>query len=131
MLGVAEYPAFPPALKNMIQLLKLKMPTVPVSGDVPSKYPTQFIVVQRVGGTDSANGTINNPRFVFDCYSSDTGGAEELSELLLSVLKSAQFTRYGPVQFRAFSLEGGPQEYDNPAVPGRRRWQFTGTYTMN
>lgn len=131
MLGVSDWPAFPAPVKNLIALVKQKIPTVRVSMDVPSNYPNQFITIRSVGGDEIAGGKINAPRFVFDCYALDAGGAEDLSELLRSVLKSAQFTRLGPVQFRAFNLDGGPQEYNNPAVPGRRRWQFSGTFTMN
>lgn len=131
MLGVSEWPAFPPPLKSMIELLKLKMPTVRVSNDVPKNYPNTFITVRLAGSGEEAQGKINTPAFTFDCYALDAGGAEELAELLRSVLKSAQFTRVGNVQFRAFTIDSGPFENPNDQVPGRRRWQFSGTYTMN
>lgn len=131
MFGVSDVDPFPPPLRNMIQLLKQKIPTVPVSMDTPKNYPNTFITVGLVGGGEGAQGTQNAPSFVFNCYALDAGGAEDLAELLRAVLKSAQFTRLGHVQFRAFTLEGGPYENSNPDVPGRRRWQFSGTYTMN
>ncbi|MCA1841345.1 MAG: hypothetical protein LC723_13655, partial [Actinobacteria bacterium] len=75
--------------------------------------------------------TISEPLFVFKCYALNTGDSEDLAELLLSVLKSAQFTRQGSVQFRHFSLVGGPSDYPDPNVPNRRRWQLTGSFALN
>jgi len=131
MFGVGNYPAHPPALTNMLGLIEDRLPTVPVFNDVPQTYPNTFITVERVGGDDIAHGHISAPLFVFQCYSVDSGGAEELAELLLSVLKSAQFTKLGTVQFRKFELAGGLAAFPNPRVPGRRRWQFSGTFTLN
>jgi len=131
MFGVGDKPPFPPALKSMIALLKLKMPTVPVSEDVPKVRPITFMTVDRAGGDEIADGYINAPLFIFQCYALDAGSAEELAELLLSVLKSAQFTRYGDVQFRYFTLAGGPKNFPDPDVPSHRRWQFSGTFTLN
>lgn len=131
MLGVGDRPPHPAALGVMIELIKQKVPTVPVFNDVPVTPPNTFITVDRVGGTELAGGHISEPMFVFQCYSPDQQGSEELAELLLSVLKSARFTRLGPVQLRAFQLVGGPQSFPDPKVPSRRRWQFTGTFSMN
>lgn len=131
MWGVGNRTQFPAALKAMVALLKLKIPTVPVFNDVPGTPPNTFIVVDRVGGTEIANGHVNEPMFVFQCYSPDQGGSEELCELLLATLKSAQFTHHGAVQWRYFNLVAGPSSFPDPKVPSRRRWQFTGTFSMN
>lgn len=131
MFGVGDYPQHPPALKSMIALVRNKLPTVPVMEDVPRDYPNTFITVDVVGGDELAGGLVSNPRFAYRCYSMDSGGAEELCALLLAVLKSAQFTKYGNVQYRHFVIVGLPQRFDNPSVPGRRSWQLTGTFAIS
>ena len=131
MFGVGVYPVHPPALKSMVTLLVSKMAPVPVSQDVPTDRPNKFIVVDRVGGSEIAHGTVSVPIFVFQCYALNTGDAEELAELLLAELKSAQFTVVGDVQFRNFSLVGSPQHFPDPQVQDRRRWQMTGTFAIN
>jgi len=133
MFGVADYAPRPPALKTIIQLLKLKLPTVPSLASLPSSdtAPTRYIVVERVGGTETAQGYISEPSFAFQCYAPDTGAAEDLCELLLSILKSAQFTKVGNVQLRYFTPTSLPANFPDPRVPGKRRWQFSGTFTLN
>lgn len=131
MLGVGEWPVHPSAKKAMIQLLKLKLPTVISTGSLPEKHPNTFIVVERMGGDEQANGMVSNPMFAFQCYALDAGSAEDLAELVLSVLKNAQFTRQGPVQYRKFELVSNVQEFPNSAVPGHRRYQFTGTFSLS
>lgn len=130
MQGVSNWPVFPAGLKTMIDLITLKLPSVPVFNDVPSTPPNAFITVDRVGGDQIAGGYINQPMFAFQCYAPDIGGAEQLTETLLSVLKSAQFTRVGDAQLIKFKLIGGPHNFPDTQVSSRRRWQFAGTFSM-
>lgn len=131
MFGVGEYPPQPAALKAMLGLLKLKVPTVQSYPEVPSTYPTQFIVVDKTGGTETADGKISNPVFVIQCYANDVGSAETLAGLVVSVLKSAQFTKHGTVQFRKLTVVSEPTPYNNPVVPNRKRWQTTVQFSMS
>lgn len=130
MFGVGSYPAHPPALRSIISMLNSKM-VEPVSQDVPADYPEKFVIVDRVGGSEIANGRIIVPLFAFQCYAINTGDAENLAETLLSVLKSSQFTQHNDVQFRHFVLVGGPQHFPDPKVSSRRRWQLTGTFAIS
>lgn len=131
MLGVTNtWPAHPPATKAMIDLIAAKLPSVTAYPDVPKEYPEAFIVVKRVGGEEILGGRSIQPLFAFDCYAHDVGSAETLAEDLLAALKNAQFQKNGSVQFRKFTLVGAPQMYNNPAVPGRRRFQMSATYSI-
>lgn len=130
MLGVSNWSPHPAALKAMVKMLNAALPE-PVSADTPKSRPDIFVTVDRVGGQEIANGTVIEPLFVFQCYALNAGSAEELCEKVLAVLKSAQFTKPESVQFRKFTLVGGPASFPDPLVPGHRRWQFSGTFSMN
>jgi hypothetical protein len=131
MLGVANWRAHPPGLKSLIALVKARRPGLSVSQDVPRVRPESFVTIDRVGGSEDASGTVSVPLFAFDCYALDAGGAEGLCEELLATLKSAQFTSEGDVQFRGFTLVGGPHNYPHPDITDRRRWQFSATFGIS
>lgn len=131
MLGVANWRPHPPGLRNMIAMVAGRMPTLSVSQDVPKTRPVSFVTIDRVGGSEGALGTYSDPLYVFNCYALDAGGAEELCEALLATLKSAQFTSLGDVQFRGFTLAGGPKHFPDPDVTDRRRWQMSGAFGIS
>lgn len=127
MLAAKPLPA---ALRAMIQLVTAET-GLRSSADVPKDVPDRFIRVRRVGGSQDDLGIISSPRFTFEVYAREIGDCEELCEQLLAVLRAAQFSFRNGVQFRKWYLEGGPGDFPDPDVDSRRRWQFTGTFTLS
>lgn len=130
MFGVGTYQPAPKALKAMLALLESEIPDTPVHPEVPGSYPAKFIVVQKTGGITTANERIIVPEFAIQCYTNSISNSETLAGLVVSVLKSAQFTVHGGVQFRKFSATE-PVPFNNPLVQGKQRWQFTCTFAMS
>lgn len=131
MLGVGEHRPLPPALLSMISLLQELNPALSVSQDRPKTRPQSFIVVDIVGGSEDATGTISMPVFAIQCYATNTGDAESLCGLVLAQCKSSQFTLHGDVQFRGWRTESIPYPFPDPLVADRRRWQFTGAFGIS
>lgn len=131
MLGVSEHPSLPPALLSMIELLRNLNGGLSVSQDRPKSRPQSFIVVDLVGGSEDATGTLAEPVFAIQCYATNTGDAERLCGLVLAQCKSSQFTLHGDTQFRGWRTESLPVPFPDPLVADRRRWQFTGAFGIS
>lgn len=134
MLGVSSYTPRPSATKAVIGLLTTALPEVPAMGDAPGQdddYPSTFVVVERAGGADIAQGYLGQPMITLQCYGLNGPDAEALAEQVIAALKSAQYKSTAGVQFGRFTVIGGPSKYDDPKVPQRRRYQLTATFIMH
>ncbi len=134
MLGVSSYTPRPSATATLISLLSTALPDVATAGDVPGEddgYGPQFVVVDRVGGTDIAQGYLAENMFAFGCYALSGPDAEGLAERVIAALKTAQFRAVGAVQLGKFTVIGGPHKFDDPKVIQRRRYQLTATFIMH
>ena len=131
MLGVGERRPLPPALLSMIDLLREMNPGLSVSQDRPKQRPQSFIVVELVGGSEDATGTISEPVFAIQCYATNTGDAEVLAQRVLAQCKSSQFKTRGDTQLRGWSTLAIPVPFPDPLVADRRRWQFSGVFGIS
>src|SRR6266568_7898770 len=134
MLGVSNYTPRPSATAALISILLAALPGIFISGDVPGEddgYDDSFIVVDRVGGTDIAQGYLAENMFAFGCYALNGPDAEALAERVIAACKTAQYKAVGPVQLGKFTVIGGPHKFDDPKVIQRRRYQLTATFVMH
>lgn len=134
MLGVSSYTARPSITKVIRDVLTSAIPGSPSMGDLPGEedgYPDSFIVVERKGGTEIAQGYLAESLLVIQCYALNGPDAETLAEQVVAALKSAQFTRVGETNLRKLNLVSLPQKYDDPRVVQRRRYQLAATFITN
>lgn len=134
MLGVSDYTPRPSATKALVDILTVALPDVASAGDVPGEddgYDDSFVVVDRVGGTDIAQGYLAENMFAFGCYALSGPDAEALAERVIAACKTAQFRTVGTVQLGRFTVVGGPHKFDDPKVIQRRRYQLTATFIMH
>lgn len=123
MVGPVPRPVviFPDAVLIVIEYLRSKMPGVPVHSQVPASRPSEFIRVERLGGTRRTLIT-DRPRIDIHCWSTSEGDAESLSARARAHVLAMAGSRGTTTVYAVYEV-GGPQWLpDN--VSGQPRYAF-------
>lgn len=117
---------FPAATTAWAVYLQEKM-TLPAGGGYPGADVTEFIRVERAGG--SGGTMVTQPaQMVFECYGADADIAEEMAGRALSYVSAAagtQITTAPPVSCKNVILVSAPGRQDDPDRPELSRYTFT------
>lgn len=101
--------------------------SLPAGGGYPDPEITEFIRVERAGGSGGTKVT-QPAQMVFECYGSDADIAEQLANRALSYVSAAAGTRISiepPAYCKNVILVSAPGKQDDPDRPDLARYTFT------
>lgn len=128
---VDSWPKPKPGLAVTRAVLAAKLPSVPVSSDMPATRPAKFIRVSLLD-TDHPNPGATVPRPLIECWAETSVLAEVLAgDAVHALLNAKNNNPHAGAYVKAFDDVQGPFELNDPDIQDRRRWQFHGNLWLS